>query len=62
MNPSPFRQIRLDEARIRRLTSFSEKFGLCEEDERELAGLLRRVKWLEQQLASAQESGSQQVA
>jgi hypothetical protein len=45
-------QLRSDRAAIARLHRFSERFGLDPEDDRMLAGLVRRVAWLERQVQS----------
>jgi hypothetical protein len=50
-----------DEARMRVLTDWRDKYGLDREEEYELACLPRRIRWLKGQLMCAQENTVEQV-
>lgn len=48
---TPARQLAADKAEVRRINNWGERYGLDEQDKRELAALLRRIAWLERQTA-----------
>jgi hypothetical protein len=55
-------QLNRDEARVRVLADWRDKYGLDREEAYELACLPRRIEWLKRQLGMNQESVSELVA